>query len=411
MRYRNRDRHGAIRTDPDGIVEPMPSYDDLVNRAKQSIEEIEPGDVEPALESFVLIDVRESDEYEQGTLPGATFIPRGILESTIGIRVPDPEANIVLFCAAGNRSALAAESLQAMGYENVKSMAGGFDRWKTEGRRWTPPTGLTADQRARYSRHTLLPEVGEKGQQRLLDSSVLLIGAGGLGSPAGLYLAAAGIGTIGIIDDDVVDTTNLQRQVLHNLDRVGMPKVESARETLTALNPDVKVVTYNERLTAANVLDVLSGFDVVVDGGDNFPTRYLVNDASLHLGIPVVHGSIFRFDGQVSVFNPYHGPCYRCLFPQPPPPELAPSCAEAGVLGVLPGIVGSIQAMETIKMILDLGSPLVGRLMIYDALDEEFTTFKVNREATCAACGDPDRLPELIDYAQDCLPAGHVARI
>lgn len=387
----------------------MPSYDDLVSRAKEHISEVTPAELEQQLGSVVLVDVREADEHEQGTLPSAIFLSRGVLESQIASRIPDPDSDIVLFCAAGSRSALAAHSLQMMGYRNVRSLTGGFDRWKTEGRPWGPPTGLTPDQRARYSRHTLLPEVGEQGQQRLLDSSVLLIGAGGLGSPAGLYLAAAGVGTIGVVDDDVVDATNLQRQVLHNLDRLGMPKVDSARETLTALNPDVKVVTFPDRLTAANALEIMSGFDVVVDGGDNFPTRYLVNDAALHLRTPVVHGSIFRFDGQVSVFDPYQGPCYRCLFPAPPPPELAPSCAEAGVLGVLPGIVGSIQAMEAIKVLLDLGSPLIGRLMIYDALDEEFMTVAVQRDPDCPACADPDVLPTLVDYAQDCAPIRHLA--
>ena len=278
------------------------------------------------------------------------------------------------------RSAFAAETLQQLGFTDVVSMAGGFGRWKDEGRPWITPQTLTPEQRDRYGRHILLPEVGEAGQQKLLESQVLLLGAGGLGSPAALYLAAAGVGTLGIIDMDVVDASNLQRQILHNIDRIGERKVDSAKKTLTALNPDVDVVTYDVRLGADNVLDIIDGYDVIVDGTDNFPTRYLVNDASLLKRIPVVHGSIFRFEGQVSVFQPYAGPCYRCLLPEPPPPELAPSCSEAGVLGVLPGIIGSIQALEAIKLLLDLGDPLVGRLLAYDALEQSFRTFKVRRD-------------------------------
>jgi molybdopterin/thiamine biosynthesis adenylyltransferase len=272
------------------------------------------------------------------------------------------------------------------------------------------PATLTNDQRARYSRHILLPEVGEEGQAKLLGSRVLLIGAGGLGSPVALYLAAAGVGTLGIVDFDVVDASNLQRQILHNFDRIGQLKVDSARETLTALNPDVKIEPYAEALTVDNVLEVLAPYDVVVDGTDNFPTRYLVNDASLHLRVPVIHGSIFRFEGQATVFRPYDGPCYRCLSPVPPPPELAPSCAEAGVLGVLPGIIGSIQAMETIKLLLDKGESLAGRLLTYDALDQEFRTYTVRRDPECPACGDESRLPQLVEYDQFCRPAGFVAR-
>ncbi|MDX1691721.1 MAG: molybdopterin-synthase adenylyltransferase MoeB, partial [Acidimicrobiia bacterium] len=310
------------------------TYRELVARARAEITEVTTDDVEGRLGRIpVLVDTREIDEFEQGALPGARFMPRGILESNITRLVPDVDTEVVLYCQAGNRSALAAKSLQEMGYTNVSSMAGGFGRWKSEGRAWEVPQGLDADQRARYSRHILLPEVGEEGQERLLGARVLLIGAGGLGSPAALYLAAAGVGTIGIVDDDVVDATNLQRQVVHNMDRVGMLKVESAAETIRRLNPDVKVETYAERLNVDNVLQIMGEYDVVVDGADNFPTRYLVNDASLHLRVPVVHGSIFRFEGQVTVFDPYEGPCYRCLFPEPPPPELAPNCAEAGVLG------------------------------------------------------------------------------
>jgi molybdopterin/thiamine biosynthesis adenylyltransferase len=293
-----------------------------------------------------------------------------------------------------------------MGYRRVASLAGGFDRWKAEGRPWEVPMGLDAAQRARYSRHLLLPEVGEAGQERLLASKVLVVGAGGLGSPVALYLAAAGVGTLGIVDFDLVDATNLQRQVLHNLDRVGRPKVESAAETIRGLNPDVKVVPHAERLGVDNVLEIMSGYDVVVDGADNFPTRYLMNDASLHLRLPVVHGSIFRFEGQATVFQPYAGPCYRCLFPEPPPPELAPSCAEAGVLGVLPGIIGSIQAVEALKLVLGIGEPLVGRLLTYDSLAQEFHTLRVRRDPACPACADESRVPVLVEYDDACHPAG-----
>ena len=387
------------------------SYQELVARAKRVISEIEPVDLEARLGSdVVVIDIREPDEFEQGSIPGAKLIPRGLLESGIVSQVPDPSAEVVLYCAAGARSALAAKTLQDMGYERVRSLAGGFGRWKAEGHPWDVPKTLTRDQKIRYSRHTLLPEVGEEGQVRLLESKVLLVGAGGLGSPAALYLAAAGVGTLGIVDFDVVDESNLQRQILHDTHRVGMPKVESARQTLTDLNPDVNVVTHEVRLGADNVLDVLSGYDLVVDGGDNFPTRYLVNDASLHLRLPVVHGAIFRFEGQASVFEPYVGPCYRCLFPQPPPPELAPSCAEAGVLGVLPGIIGSIEAMEAIKILLGIGEPLVGKLLTYDALTEEFRTLKVRRNPNCPACADETRPPAIVEYDQYCMPAGSVAR-
>jgi molybdopterin/thiamine biosynthesis adenylyltransferase/rhodanese-related sulfurtransferase len=386
------------------------SYRDLVAAAKAQIREMEPEDLERRLGELVVLDVREADEFEQGAIPGAMFAPRGLLESSVGGQVPDPAAEVVLYCAGGARSALAAKTLADMGYRNVWSLEGGFTRWKREGLPWTTPNSLSHDQRSRYSRHILLPEVGEEGQTRLLDSKVLLIGAGGLGSPAAIYLAAAGVGTVGIVDDDVVDVSNLQRQVLHNLDRLGQPKVESARETLTALNPDVKVEPHNLRLRADNVLDVLAGYDVIVDGGDNFPTRYLVNDASLHLRKPVVHGSIFRFEGQVSVFDPYQGPCYRCQYPEPPPPELAPSCAEAGVLGVLPGIIGSIQAVETIKLILGIGETLVGRLLTYDALTQEFLDLRLKRDPDCPACGDEAMPPRLVDYDAGCAYAGPVTR-
>ena len=382
----------------------MASYRELLSRAKQRIREIQPEDAEARLGQATFLDVREQDEHDQGTIPGSVFIPRGHLESQADGRLGAKEAPVVVYCAGGNRSAFAAETLSELGYTDVVSMAGGFGRWKNEGRPWITPAVLSAEQRDRYHRHILLPEVGEEGQQQLLGSKVLLLGAGGLGSPAALYLAAAGVGTLGIVDMDVVDASNLQRQILHNVDRIGERKVDSAKKTLTQLNPDVDVVTYDVRLGADNILDVIDGYDVIVDGTDNFPTRYLLNDAALLKRIPVVHGSIFRFEGQVTVFKPYDGPCYRCLLPEPPPPELAPSCAEAGVLGVLPGIVGSIQALEAIKVLLGLGDPLVGRLLAYDALEQSFRAFKVRRDPNCPACG-PDAPPITIaEYDDLCLP-------
>jgi molybdopterin/thiamine biosynthesis adenylyltransferase/rhodanese-related sulfurtransferase len=383
----------------------MPSYRDLLNDAKQKIRETTPEEAEGHLGDARFLDVREQDEYDQGTIPGSVFVPRGHLESQAeGKLGTDKDAPVVVFCAGGNRSAFAADTLQQLGYTDVVSMAGGFGRWKNEGRPWITPAALTTEQRTRYGRHILLPEVGEAGQQRLLESKVLLLGAGGLGSPAALYLAAAGVGTLGIVDMDVVDASNLQRQILHNVDRIGERKVDSAKKTLTALNPDVDVVTYDVRFGADNVLDIIDGYDVIVDGTDNFPTRYLLNDASLIKRIPVVHGSIFRFEGQVSVFKPYEGPCYRCFLPEPPPPELAPSCAEAGVLGVLPGIVGSIQALEAIKIVLDLGDPLIGRLLAYDALEESFRTFKIRRNDDCPACGPNVNEIVIAEYDDLCLP-------
>ena len=377
---------------------------DLLNAAKAEIKEIDPNDVAARLDQFTLLDVREPEEYEQGAVPGAVHLPRGNLEFSVEGRLPDKKAPIAVYCAGGVRSAFATKTLQDLGYTNVVSIIGGFNKWKDEGLTWTTPRVLSADQRNRYQRHLLLPEVGEKGQMRLLDSKVLLLGAGGLGSPAALYLAAAGVGTIGIIDMDVVDSSNLQRQILHNVDRIGMRKVDSAKMTLTAMNPDVKVLTYDTRLGADNVLDIIDGYDVIVDGTDNFPTRYLVNDAALVKNIPVVHGSIFRFEGQVTVFSPYVGPCYRCMIPEPPPPELAPSCAEAGVLGVLPGIVGSIQAIETIKLLLELGDPLIGRLLTYDSMDESFRTFKVRRDPACPVCGENAGPIVIAEYDDLCMP-------
>ena len=381
----------------------MAGFRELLQQTKAQIREIDPAAAEERLPQATFLDVREQDEFEQGMIPGAVFIPRGHLESQVENRIPDRDTPIVVYCAGGVRSAFAAKTLAELGYRDVVSMAGGFGRWKNEGRPWVTPAVLNPEQRNRYHRHILLPEVGEEGQQKLLGARVLLLGAGGLGSPAALYLAAAGVGTLGIVDMDVVDQSNLQRQILHNVERVGERKVDSAKKTLTALNPDVDVVTYDVRFGADNILDILDGYDVVVDGTDNFPTRYLLNDASLIKRIPVVHGSIFRFEGQVTVFDPYNGPCYRCLLPEPPPPELAPSCAEAGVLGVLPGIVGSIQALEAIKLILGLGDPLRGRLLAYDALEQSFRTFKVRRDPRCPACGEGAQIV-IAEYDEHCLP-------
>ena len=319
-------------------------------------------------------------------------------------RLPDKSQPVVVYCAGGGRSAFAAKTLTDLGYADVASMIGGFNKWKDDGRPWKKPATLTPEQRNRYQRHLLLAEVGETGQLRLLESKVLLLGAGGLGSPAALYLAAAGVGTLGIIDMDVVDASNLQRQILHNMDRIGNRKVDSAKKTLTAMNPDLDVITYDVRLGANNILDVIDGYDLIVDGTDNFPTRYLVNDASLLKRIPVVHGSIFRFEGQVTVFDPYDGPCYRCFVPEPPPAELAPSCSEAGVLGVLCGIVGSLQAIEAIKLLLGLGDPLVGRLLAYDSLEQSFRTFKMRRDPNCPSCGEHAGPIVIAEYDDLCMP-------
>lgn len=384
----------------------MATFRDLLRSTKARIKEVDTAGAsdEVAKPATVVLDVREPDEYEQGALPGAIHIPRGHLESQVEARIPNHDAHIVVYCAGGTRSAFAADTLAQLGYTDVVSMAGGFNKWKDEGRAWITPASLTAEQRNRYQRHLLLPEVDVAGQQKLLESKVLLIGAGGLGSPAALYLAAAGVGTLGVIDMDVVDESNLQRQILHNMDRIGDRKVDSAKKTLTSLNPDVTVVTYDVRLGSDNIIDIFTGYDVIVDGTDNFPTRYLVNDASLKLDIPVVHGSIFRFEGQASVYLPHQGPCYRCQVPEPPPADLAPSCAEAGVLGVLPGIIGSIQAMEAIKLLLGIGEPLVGRLLAYDALEESFRTFKVNRDPECAACSIPKEQLVIAEYDELCMP-------
>jgi molybdopterin/thiamine biosynthesis adenylyltransferase/rhodanese-related sulfurtransferase len=384
----------------------MASYRELLKTTKAEISEVDARGAQE-LEGAVWIDVREGDEWSEGHVPGAVHVPRGHLESRIEAAVPDRETPVVLYCAAGNRSAFAAKTLGALGYASVHSLVGGFTDWKRNGGEITMPRTLSPEKRTRYSRHLLIPEIGEAGQLKLLDSRILLIGAGGLGSPASLYLAAAGIGTLGIIDADIVDETNLQRQIAHSLDRLGTPKVDSAKRTIEALNPDVDVVTYRERLTSENIDRILDDdWDLIVDGADNFPTRYLVNDASVWRGIPVVHGSIYRFEGQVTVFKPHDGPCYRCLFPEPPPPELAPSCAEGGVLGVLPGIVGSLQTNEAIKLAAGIGEPLVGRLLLFDALATEFNEVRIERRPDCPVCGDHPSITEYIDYVEFCSGVG-----
>ena len=383
----------------------MASFRELLQQAKAEIREVDTAGGEQLLaEGWTLLDVREPDEYEQGAIAGSVHIPRGQIESSIENRVPDRATPLVAMCAGGVRSAFAAVTLEQMGYTDVVSMDGGFNKWKDEGRAWQRPQTLSPDQRNRYQRHLLVPEVGEEGQLKLLDAKVLLLGAGGLGSPAALYLAAAGVGTIGIIDMDVVDESNLQRQVLHNVDRVGDRKVDSAKKTLTALNPDVNVVTYDARLGADNVLEILDGYDVVVDGADNFPSRYLLNDASVKLGIPVVHGSIFRFEGQVTAFDPRNGPTYRDMLPEPPPPEMAPSCAEAGVLGVLPGIVGSVQALEAIKLILGVGDSLRGRLVAFDALEMSFREFKLRPDPSNEVTYDNRDRIQVVELDGGCMP-------
>ena len=387
----------------------MTSPRDHLAAIKAQIREASAEDVENAIGAEpkpLLVDVRERDEFEQGFIPGSVHIPRGLLESRIEAASADRDRPLVIYCASGIRSAYAAHTLGELGYSDVVSLAGGFSGWKQSGRSWRVPRTLSAGQYDRYSRHVLVPEVGEHGQLTLLESKVLLIGAGGLGSPAALYLAAAGVGTLGVIDADTVDVSNLQRQVLHTTDRVGMPKVDSAELTIRALNPDVKVVKYTERLTSANVMDVITGYDVIVDGTDNFPTRYLLNDASLVAGIPVVHGSIYQFEGSVTVYKPHDGPCYRCQYPEPPPPELAPSCAEGGVLGVLPGVIGTLQATETVKLLLGIGTPLVGRQLRYDALEMEFVELKMRRDPNCPVCSKDPADIRFIDYEQFCaLPS------
>ena len=380
----------------------MLSYRELLKRTKDEIAEV---DTRAAREmtDALFVDVREHDEWEEGHITGAVHVPRGNLESRIEGVAGDRSASLVLYCASGARSAFAAKTLAELGYTNVVSLAGGFADWKRNGYEVQLPKMLTPDKRARYSRHVAIPEIGEEGQLRLLDSRVLLLGAGGLGSPASLYLAAAGVGHIGIIDADIVDESNLQRQIAHSLNTLGTPKVDSAKQTIEALNPDVQVTTYRERLTSENIERILAdGWQIIVDGTDNFPTRYLVNDASVWHGIPVVHGSIYRFEGQVTVFKPGDGPCYRCLYPAPPPPELAPSCAEGGVLGVLPGIVGTLQTNEALKLALEIGDPLVGRLLLFDALATDFHEVKIKRNLECPVCGEHPTITEYVDYVEFC---------
>ena len=389
----------------------MANYRELLQQVRSEISEIDSTHARERIESGepVVVDVREQDEWDEGHIPGAVHIPRGHLESRIERLAPDAARPVVVYCSQGNRSVFAAKTLEELGYEDVVSLAGGFTDWKRNGFPVQLQVGLDAPRRARYSRHLLIPEVGEEGQLKLLDSKVLLIGAGGLGSPASLYLAAAGVGRIGIVDADVVDESNLQRQIVHSTESLGEPKVESAKRTIEALNPDVEVVAYKERLTSENIERILAdGWDVIVDGADNFPTRYLVNDASIWHKIPVVHGSIYRFEGQVTVFKPYEGPCYRCLFPTPPPPELAPSCAEGGVLGVLPGVIGSLQASEALKLALGIGEPLVGRLLLFDALAATFDEVKLRRDPDCPVCGEHPTITEYIDYVEFCAGPAQV---
>jgi molybdopterin/thiamine biosynthesis adenylyltransferase/rhodanese-related sulfurtransferase len=385
-----------------------------MQQVKSRISEIDPSDVKEQLgNGAVVVDVREAEELASGRLPGAKHVPRSYLESRIEGVVPDRSAHVVLYCASGNRSAYAAHTLtEALGYENVESMLGGIALWKDRGYPVDVPRTLTAEQRDRYSRHLLLPEVGEEGQLKLLDAKVLLLGAGGLGSPAALYLGAAGVGTLGIVDNDTVDVSNLQRQVIHTTDRVGVSKVDSAEEAVRAINPDVNVVKHPVRIDASNIIEIIRDYDIVVDGLDNFPTRYLLNDASVRLKIPVVSASILGFDGQLSVFKPYDGPCYRCLFPTPPPAEMAPSCGANGVLGVLPGTMGLLQATEVVKLILGEGEPLVGRLLLYEALGATFTELKVRRDPDCPICSrEPDEISDeemgvFPDYEAFCAAAG-----
>jgi sulfur-carrier protein adenylyltransferase/sulfurtransferase len=374
-----------------------PSGAEVLRQIKSRIDEIDPAAVrEQVGNGAVIVDVREPEEWSAGHIPGAVHVPKSYLESRIEGAVPDRSGHVVLYCASGNRSAWAARTLiEDLGYEHVESMTGGFTLWKDRGYEVETPRTLTAEQRERYSRHLLLPEVGMDGQQKLLDARVLLLGAGGLGSPAALYLAAAGVGTLGIVDNDEVDLSNLQRQVIHSSERIGVPKVDSAEQTINALNPDVKVEKYPVRLGADNIVEIISGYDVIVDGLDNFPTRYLLNDASVRLRIPVVSAAILGFEGQLSVFKPYDGPCYRCLFPVPPPAELAPSCGANGVLGVLPGTMGLLQATEVIKLILGEGDPLIGRLLMYDALAATVTEVKVRRDPDCPICSrEPDEISD-----------------
>src|SRR6478752_5711242 len=391
-----------------------PTGAEVIRKIRSSVEEVDPSEVREHLgNGVVLVDVRESEEWDAGHIPGAKHVPRGYLESRIEGAVKDRDQRVVLYCASGQRSALAANTLrEQLGYENVASMNGGITLWKDRGYDVEVPKSMTKEQRERYSRHLLVPEIGLEGQTKLLESKVLLLGAGGLGSPTALYLAAAGVGTLGIVDDDEVDLSNLQRQVIHTTDRIGTPKVDSAEIAINGINPDVNVVKYKTRLDASNIMEIIEGYDVIVDGVDNFPTRYLLNDATVRLDIPVVSASILGFDGQLSVFKPHDGPCYRCLFPEPPPAELAPSCGANGVLGVLPGTMGLLQATEVVKLVIGEGDPLIGRLLLYDALAATFTEVKVHRDPNCPICSrDPadigdDELGVFPDYEAFCAAAG-----
>jgi sulfur-carrier protein adenylyltransferase/sulfurtransferase len=391
-----------------------PSGAEVIRQIKQQVQEIDPAEVSEHLgDGVVLVDVRESEEWDRGHIPGAVHVPRGYLESRIDAAAPDRDARVILYCASGQRSALAAHTLrELLGYSNVASMTGGITLWKDRGYKVDVPKVLSTEQKERYGRHLLLPEVGAEGQAKLLDAKVLLLGAGGLGAPTALYLAAAGVGTLGIVDDDEVDLSNLQRQVIHTTDRIGTPKVDSAETTINALNPDVNVVKYPVRLDASNIMEIIDGYDVIVDGVDNFPTRYLLNDATVRLGIPVVSASILGFDGQLSVFKPHDGPCYRCLYPVPPPAELAPSCGANGVLGVLPGTMGMLQATEVVKLVTGIGEPLVGRLLLYEALGATFTELKVRRDPQCPICSrEPSEIADeemgvFPDYEAFCAAAG-----
>lgn len=381
------------------------TFQQLMDEARGAVGELSPQQVRELLRNdgkHVVLDVREKEEYREGHLEGAVSVPRGFLEMKMDAEVPDKSTPIIAYCAGGVRSLLAGKVMKEMGYEDVTSMSGGYTAWKNEGYSFVQDRQFTQEQLTRYSRHFLLPEVGEAGQARLLDAKVLMVGAGGLGSPSAYYLAAAGVGTLGIVDHDVVDLSNLQRQILHSNDRIGEPKTESARQTLQGLNPDVRVVPYAERLGSDNVMEVIADYDIVVDGCDNFPTRYLVNDACVMTGKPNVHGSIFQFEGQVSVFHPGNGPCYRCLYPEPPPPGMAPSCAEAGVLGVLPGLIGTIQAVEAIKLILGKGDSLAGRLLHFNTLTMEVNTLRLRQDPECPMCGEKPTIHELIDYEEFC---------
>ncbi len=386
------------------------TFQELMADARKEVPEVSAQQVNDLLrnngKSSVILDVRESDEWRQGHLEGAVSLPRGFLEIKVESTVPDKNTPIIAYCAGGVRSLIAGKALKELGYQNVTSMAGGYGAWKNAGFKWVQDFQYTPEQLIRYSRHFLLPEVGEEGQAKLLQAKVLMVGAGGLGSPSAYYLAAAGGGTPGVIDHQVVDISNLQRQILHANDRVGMPKVESAKKTLESLNPDVKVIPYQAKLTSENIMEILKDYDLVVDGCDNFPTRYLVNDACVLIGKPNVHGSIFQFEGQATVFYPGKGPCYRCLYPEPPPAEMAPSCAEAGVLGVLPGLIGVIEALEAIKLILGKGDSLVGRLLCFNTLTMEINTLKLRRDANCPMCGDHPTIKALIDYEEFCSLRG-----